>query len=458
MIRLRFIALILALAVTSAVSASQTSDSVQIPQTPTLAPMLQKVSPAVVSISTTGTIAQEDNPLMQDPLFRRFFGDPELAEPPPLQNLGSGVIVDAENGYILTNAHLIEAADEITVTLPGGQELPAKLVGSDPPTDVAVLQVDTDAVELTEIPLGDSDKLQVGDFVVALGNPFGLGQTATSGIVSALERSGLTLEGYESFIQTDASINPGNSGGALINLQGELIGINTAILAPAGGNIGIGFAIPINMARTVAEQLVAHGEIRRGQLGVMVQDLTPALAKAFGINASKGAIVSQVVPDSPAARAGLQSGDVIVGIDGEAADSAAAVRNRVGLMPVGETVTLNVIRGDQELAVDVVVEPQATAEAGSAEGGDTALEGAELATAEVTLDGQPQQRVRIVQLEPDSPAARAGLRPGDVIISVNREPVQTVAELQQAIDEADSQAVLLVRRGEGAFFVALPVG
>ncbi|HNE00032.1 MAG TPA: trypsin-like peptidase domain-containing protein, partial [Plasticicumulans sp.] len=290
---------------------------------PTLAPMLEKATPAVVNVNTESHVRTPRNPLLDDPVFRRFFNLPKQPHERErkAQSLGSGVIVDAERGYVLTNHHVIEGADVISITLRDGRQLQAKLIGSDPDTDVAVVQVP--AKNLSALPLADSDGLRVGDFVVAIGNPFGLGQTVTSGIVSALGRSGLGIEGYEDFIQTDASINPGNSGGALVNLRGELIGINTAILAPSGGNVGIGFAIPINMARQVMDQIVRHGAIRRGLLGVATQDLTPQLAQAFGIRTDQGAVISQIGAKSAAEKAGLRVGDVI---------TTASLRHKIAIL------------------------------------------------------------------------------------------------------------------------------
>lgn len=332
-------------------------------QLPTLAPLLQEVTPGVVNLATRGRVRLEQNPLFNDPFFRRFFEDPlfrrffELPEDQPLeretQSVGSGVIVDAERGTVLTNHHVIANADEILVTLKDGRRLKAKLLGSDPATDVAVLEVPSGG--LTAVRFGDSDALQVGDFVVAIGNPFGLGQTVTSGIVSALGRTGLGIEGYEDFIQTDASINPGNSGGALVDLRGELIGINTAIIGPAGGNIGIGFAIPVNMARRVMEQIIAYGEVRRGELGVVVQDLTPELAEGFRLQVRGGALIAQVAPGSAAEEAGLKVGDVIVALDGEAVRSATQLRNKVGLLRVGQTVRLSLLREGRESSVEVEI-------------------------------------------------------------------------------------------------------
>jgi Do/DeqQ family serine protease len=321
-------------------------------QVPTLAPLLKDVTPAVVNIATKGHEAV--NPLYNDPTYRRFYPVPEGAEERETHAAGSGVIVDAKAGYVVTNNHVIEKADEIVVTLKDNRQLKAKLVGTDPDTDIAILQVE--AKNLTALEIGDSDKLEVGDFVIAIGNPFGLGQTVTSGIVSALGRTGLGIESYENFIQTDASINPGNSGGALINLRGELVGINTAIVGPSGGNVGIGFAVPINMAHGVMQQLIAHGEVKRGRLGVQVDDLTPDIAEALHIEASGGAVISKVEPGSPARKAGLRPGDVIIAIDDAPVQNSSDLRNRVGLTPVGQTVRLTILRSGNQQTVDVKIE------------------------------------------------------------------------------------------------------
>jgi len=299
---------------------------------PTLAPMLERSMPAVVNISTSTNILVSDNPLMQDPVFRQFFNIPNQQQQQQKNSLGSGVIIDSHQGLVLTNNHVIDKADKITVTLNDGRQLAAKLIGTDPEADVAVIQID--AENLTMLPIADSSRLKVGDFVVAIGNPFGLGQTVTSGIVSALGRSGLGIEGYEDFIQTDASINPGNSGGALVNLRGELVGMNTAILAPNGGNVGIGFAIPSNMIMTIKESLVKHGEVRRGLLGVTTQDLTPELVKAFNLENKQGAAISRIESNSPAAKAGLEPGDIIVAANGRPIKSSHDIRNIVGLMQI----------------------------------------------------------------------------------------------------------------------------
>jgi len=313
--------------------------------TPSLAPMLEKVVPGVVNIGVHGTRAAQENPLFSDPFFRRFFGSPAGE----FQAAGSGVVVDASHGYILTNNHVVENADEITVSFNDGRHLTAKKIGVDPVTDIAVVQVAAD--HLRGLPLGNSDVLRVGDYVVAVGNPFGLGQTATLGIVSALGRTGLGIEGYENFIQTDAAINPGNSGGALVNLNGEVVGINTAIVGPA--NIGIGFAIPVNLARDIMDQLIAHGEIKRGQLGVSIQDLTPEMAKS--LNVAGGAVVTEVVAGSPADKAGIKAGDVIAKVNGHPISGASDLRGKISLMPIGSELHITVIRKGTSQEVTAVL-------------------------------------------------------------------------------------------------------
>jgi serine protease DegQ len=321
---------------------------------PTLAPMLAKVSPAVVSISVQGTVQTSDNPLFQDPLFKRFFGfqDSPMQDNAPLQrfqSVGSGVIYDANKGYVITNKHVVNRADKILVTLSDRRQLEAKLVAADAQTDIAVLKVTSD--KLSALPIGNSKDLAVGDYVVAVGNPFGVGQTATFGIVSALGRSGLGIEGYEDFIQTDAAVNPGNSGGALVDMTGRLVGINTAILSKSGGNVGIGFAIPMDMVKSVAEQLIEHGHVSRGELGVAIQDLTPSLARAMGIEVSNGALVSQVRPGSSADRSGIREGDIIIGLNGEAIANSAQLRNKLGQEQPGTVVRMTLSRGGKEHSV-----------------------------------------------------------------------------------------------------------
>jgi serine protease DegQ len=307
----------------------------------TIAPMLETVTPAVVNIAVMQRAPQIDNPLLRDPFFRRFFDIPNMPQARPQVSAGSGVIVDARRGYVVTNNHVVEKAEQIQVTLKDGRALAAKLIGRDPATDLAVVQIDSD--RLTALPLGDSDKLKVGDFVVAIGNPFGLGQTVTSGIVSALGRTGLTGEGYEDFIQTDASINPGNSGGALVSFQGELIGINTAIIGPSGGSVGIGFAVPVSIVRSVMEQIVTHGEVQRGRIGVVLQDLTPDLAESMRLESTDGAVIAQVQAGSAADRAGLKAGDVVIAADGKPVRNATEFRNRIGIAAAGTQFQLDVL-------------------------------------------------------------------------------------------------------------------
>ncbi len=420
---------------------------------PTLAPMLKEVTPAVVNISTKSRIQMRMNPLFNDPFFRRFFNIPNMPREQERQALGSGVIVDAAKGYILTNNHVIENADEITVTLKDKRQFEAKVIGTDPDADLAVVQIK--ARGLTELQMADSDTLQVGDFVVAIGNPFGLEQTVTSGIVSALGRSGLGIEGYENFIQTDASINPGNSGGALVDLDGKLVGINTAIMGPAGGNVGIGFAIPSNMAQQIMKQLIEYGEVRRGQLGVMIQDVTPELAEAMGIDQNSGAVIAQVVKGSAADKAGLKVGDVVIAVNGKPIHSSAQLRNAVGLMRVGELVKLKIIRDGHERIIRARIgEPKRVS--AEAAGLSKELSGAVLGDIEEShpLAGKVEG-VEVLDVEPGSAAAQAGLRRGDIIVSVNREPVKSVEDVRRAAEKSRHGILLNIRRGEGALFLVI---
>ncbi len=420
---------------------------------PSLAPMLEQITPAVVNIATRSDVRIRENPLLQDPFFRRFF---DLPEPRPrrrrTQSLGSGVIVDARQGYVMTNAHVIDKADEITVTLQDGRNFTAELIGADPDSDVAVIRIP--ATKLTAIRLGDSDALRVGDFVVAIGNPFGLNQTVTSGIISALGRSGLGIEGYEDFIQTDASINPGNSGGALVDLRGELVGINTAILAPSGGNVGIGFAIPINMAKQLKDQLVEFGEVRRGRLGVHIQDLTPELARAFGIPENSGAVVAQIVPDSPAEKAGLREGDVVMRVNSKVVEDAADLRNAVGLLRIGQVVELTVVRRGRERKVTAKIEqPKLSAIEG--EKLSRRLAGARFSNKFDDSGIGEQAGVLVADVEPGSRAWSAGLRKDDVIVSVNRVTVRDVDEMRAALAASPNGVLMNIRRGNGALFLAI---
>jgi len=317
-----------------------------------IAPVVSRVTPGVVGISVRGRV-REDNPLLQDPLFRRFFNLQQQPIERETQATGSGVIVDAAQGYVLTNSHVTENGNSIEVTTKDNRKFKARLIGRDPDTDIAVLQIS--GTNLTAVPMGDSDRLQVGDFVLAVGNPFGLGQTVTSGIVSALGRSP-GIEGYEDFIQTDASINPGNSGGPLVDMQGRIVGINTAIVAPSGGNVGIGFAVPINMARQVMNQLISYGEIKRGRIGVAIQDLTPDIAQALGTTYTQGAVIARVEQGSPAERAGLRTNDLVVAVNGAPIHNGAELRNRVGLSKIGDAVDLTVVRGASERTVAVRID------------------------------------------------------------------------------------------------------
>ncbi len=410
--------------------------------TPTLAPLIEKASPAVVNIATTGTVetaGRSNNPFQNDPFFRRFFNAPP--QPRHFQSAGSGVIVDAENGYIITNNHVVEHADKITVTMFDDRVLQATVVGRDPASDLAVLKVDSEGLQ--DIPLANSDAARVGDFVVAIGNPFGLQHTVTSGIISALGRHGINPDGYEDFIQTDASINPGNSGGALINLNGELVGINSAIISGGGGNIGIGFAIPSNMVNAVMNQIIEFGEVRRGLLGVQIYSLTPALAKELEKEDALGALVSEVSENSAAAKAGIEPGDVIIEVDGKTVKDSAELRNTIGMKPVGETVRIGVWRDGETRIVLARLGEQVQNTPLAGEEVHRGLEGASFIG---TSSADEHDGVRIVGVEPNSPAAQRGLRPDDIITKVNR---RDVGNLQQFRERAAGAEVLLltIRRG-----------
>ena len=417
---------------------------------PTLAPMVEKARPAVVNIATTGHVDIQKHPLLNDPFFKRFFeGYSDLPQRKETKSLGSGVVIDAEKGFIVTNHHVVEDAQEIAITMHNGHHFDAKLIGSDPEVDVAILQADIEGLQA--IPFGDSDTLRVGDFAVAIGNPFGLGQTVTSGIVSALGRTGLGIEGYENFIQTDASINPGNSGGALVNLKGELIGINTAILAAGGqGNVGIGFAIPINMVRKIADQLIEYGEVRRGMLGVIMQNLTPELSRAFGLDLHQGVVISQVIEDTAAEEAGLEVGDIVVAINGKPIKSASAMRNMVGLLRVGDEMDISVIRDGKKRTMRAVI----------GDVRDYTLAGTKInqRLAGATIEEKEQNgktMLVVTEVEQGSAAWNAHLREGDIILSVNRRPVKTLVDLQKIVSDKDAHILLNIQRGRTALFVLI---
>lgn len=380
---------------------------------PSLAPMLKTVTPAVVNISSSSR-SRVSSPLFNDPFFRHFFDLPDIKEKKE-QSRGSGVIINARAGYVLTNNHVIATATEITVTLRDGRKFNAKLIGADPETDIALLKIP--AQNLTAVPLANSDRLEVGDFVVAIGNPFGLGQTVTSGIVSALGRTGLGIEGYEDFIQTDASINPGNSGGALVNLRGRLVGINTAILAPNGNSVGIGFAIPSNMVNQVVRHLVKYGEVRRGSLGIHIQELNPQLARAFGVNTKKGGVITKVQPGSPASKAGLRSSDVIIAINNKPVKSASDIRNRIGLLSIGERVRIRLIRNKRTYNFTAVI-------------ADNRIKGR-------TISGYLQglflkdtsKGIKVVKVTKNTTAGKMGFLKGDFISGFNGKQIKQISEL-----------------------------
>ncbi|XWR70432.1 Periplasmic pH-dependent serine endoprotease DegQ [Providencia manganoxydans] len=419
---------------------------------PSLAPMLEKVLPAVVNIHVSGTRVQNQ----QIPEELKFFFGPNVPSQQqsvrPFEGLGSGVIIDAAQGYILTNNHVIDGADKIQIQLNDGREIDVKLIGKDAQTDIALLKISNakDIKNLTAVSMADSDKLRVGDFAVAVGNPFGLGQTATSGIISALGRSGLNLEGLENFIQTDASINRGNSGGALVNLNGELIGINTAILAPGGGNIGIGFAIPSNMAKNLSEQLIKHGEVKRGILGIKGTEMNSDIAKAFNIDAQRGAFVSEVLPKSSAAKAGIKSGDVLVSVDGKRINSFAELRAKIGTSQIGKEITIGLIRSGKPLDVKVVLEND-EGEATKAEKLSESLLGATLSNATISNT----KGVQIDSVAPKSPAAAVGLVKGDLIFGVNDVRVENIEQFRKVIEGKPPVLAMKVLRGGETLYLLM---
>ncbi|CAH0526939.1 Do family serine endopeptidase [Vibrio hippocampi] len=419
-------------------------------QVPSLAPMLEKVTPAVVSISVEGT--QVSRQRLPDQ-FRFFFGPDfpsEQVQERPFRGLGSGVVIDADKGYMVTNYHVINGAEKIRIKLNDGREYDAELVGGDEMSDIALLKVD-DVKGLTEIRVADSDHLRVGDFTVAIGNPFGLGQTVTSGIVSALGRSGLNIENFENFIQTDAAINSGNSGGALVNLKGELVGINTAILGPNGGNVGIGFAIPSNMMKNLTDQIIEFGEVKRGMLGVQGGEVTSELAEALGYESSKGAFVSQVIPSSAADKGGLQAGDIIVSINENKISTFSELRAKVATLGAGKTVKLGVIRDGKEMSFDVTLQ-EAEKSITRADKLHAGLSGAEFAN---TDKNDPVEGVKVTSVAENSAAAQYELATGDIIIGVNRKRVKNLGELRKILENKPSVLALNVQRGDRTIYLVV---
>lgn len=422
---------------------------------PSLAPMLETVTPAVVNISVTRT--------QQMPERLRFFGGPQLrdpsAQPPTRQSrgAGSGVVVDSDNGFIITNHHVIEGADSISVGLQDGRVFEATLIGSDQRTDVALLQIE--AERLTDLPLADAEALRVGDYVVAIGNPFGLGQTVTSGIISALGRAGLNDENYEDFIQTDAAINVGNSGGALVDLNGRLVGINTAIISGSGTNSGVGFAVPVNMVEIVMERLQRDGEFQRGQLGVMISDYTPVMEESLNLGAERGALVTQVVAGSAAATAGVQVSDLVVGINDKAVVSGRDLRNAIGLANLDTDLRLDVMREGRPLTLTARLQGTDNQQAGSAaSGGGSERRADENRFFGAQLQDRPdaQSGVLVSGLAPQSRAAAAGLRPGDVIHALNRVEVATLADLNELLSDEPRLMALTVEREGQTLLLLMP--
>ncbi|ELE9690786.1 MULTISPECIES: serine endoprotease DegP [Enterobacter] len=461
----------LALSPLTATAAETASSAATAQQMPSLAPMLEKVMPSVVSINVEGSTTVNTPRMPRN--FQQFFGDnsPFCQDGSPFQSspfcqgggagddsqgggqqqkfmaLGSGVIIDAAKGYVVTNNHVVDNANSIKVQLSDGRKFDAKVVGKDPRSDIALIQIQ-DPKNLTAIKIADSDALRVGDYTVAIGNPFGLGETVTSGIVSALGRSGLNAENYENFIQTDAAINRGNSGGALVNLNGELIGINTAILAPDGGNIGIGFAIPSNMVKNLTAQMVQYGQVKRGELGILGTELNSELAKAMKVDAQRGAFVSQVMPNSSAAKAGIKAGDVITSLNGKPISSFAALRAEVGSMPIGSKVTLGLLRDGKPVNVSLELQQSSQNQVDSS----TIFNGIE--GAEMSNKGA-DKGVVVNNVKANSPAARIGLKKGDVIMGANQQPVKNIAELRKILDSKPSVLALNIQRGDTSIYLLM---
>ena len=469
------LSLSLALSPLSASAAETASSATTAQQMPSLAPMLEKVMPSVVSINVEGSTTVNTPRMGRN--FQQFFGDnsPFCQDGSPSQNsplcqgggqggpgapggnggsqqekfmaLGSGVIIDAAKGYVVTNNHVVDNASTIKISLSDGRKFDAKVVGKDPRSDIALIQIQ-DPKNLTAIKLADSEALRVGDYTVAIGNPFGLGETVTSGIVSALGRSGLNVENYENFIQTDAAINRGNSGGALVNLNGELIGINTAILAPDGGNIGIGFAIPSNMVKSLTEQMVKYGQVKRGELGIMGTELSSDLAKAMKVDAQRGAFVSQVLPNSSAAKAGIKAGDVITSLNGKPVSSFSALRAQVGTMPVGSKIALGLVRDGKPVNVSLELQQSSQTQVDSSSIFN-GIDGAEMS------NKGADKGVVVSSIKPGTQAAQIGLKKGDVIVGANQQPVKNIADLRKLLESKPNVLALNIQRGDSTIYLLM---
>ena len=422
-------------------------DSVDGQPLPSLAPLVKKVAPAVVNIRVSQTVRSQSP--YGDEMFRRFFGLPDFegGRSREVASAGSGVIVDAANGYILTNHHVVDGADKIQISLFNDDSLDAEIIGSDAATDIAVIKVDPQ--NLVELPIGDSDQVEVGDFVIAIGNPFGLGHTVTSGIVSALGRTGINRNGYEDFIQTDASINPGNSGGALVNMRGELVGINSAIVSRTGGNVGIGFAVPSEIARSIMRQILDFGEVRRGLLGVSIQTIDAESAKALGAEVDSGALVSAIEPGSAAENAGLRVDDIIVRVNDKKIDNSRELANAIGLKGSGEIIDIEFVRDGTTRKLKATL-GQRTITQSSGSDVHPGLQGARFATSSSNATGG----IDVTEVQPGSAAAQRGLRSGDIIIAVNRQQVQNLQQLQEIAD-TNRILFLMVQRGDRSLMLQI---